>query len=78
MENVWARLPKDVYGKEKSYNRVSDLKEAIVLAWERLLLDFAANFNESMQFLMSSISQIIYKYIINLVTKLLKINAKDV
>ena len=48
MENVLARLTKDVYGKGKSYNRVSDLKETIYSAWERLSLDFAANLIESM------------------------------
>ena len=36
MENVSAQLTKDVYGKGKSYNLVSDLKEAIYAVLERL------------------------------------------
>ena len=71
MENVWAGLSKDVYGKGKSHNRVSDLKEAIYSAWEKLSLHFAANLIECMpnNFLMSFVLKI---------KSFLKINAKCV
>ena len=78
MENVCARLTKVFYGKGKSYNRsrVSNIKEAIHSAWERLSFDFAANLIESMLNRIFNVICFPNKPCGYWITKLLKINAK--
>lgn len=48
MENVWGMMVREVYAEHKQYNNVSELKEAILKAWNNIDVPYLQTLIRSM------------------------------
>ena len=48
IENVWGIISRDIYGQNKTYHSIPQLKEAILRSWEKLDINIIQNLYKSM------------------------------